>query len=146
MKLYRFNASSTERAIFTVTESLGPNALIYSTRKVPGGVEVLAGLPFGADAIIDHYQFDEYDEMQSSDQDEVKVQEAALDNSILENLNVQIQTMNKSIQILSESITVLQKTFLERNKYIKFLRWLLLTKITFPRLPKIMTHRRELTN
>lgn len=45
MKLQQFTAESTQKAIAMIKSSLGPNALIYSTRRVMDGVEVTASLP-----------------------------------------------------------------------------------------------------
>lgn len=44
MKLYRFIAEDNHKAMMKVQESLGPDALIYSTKKVETGIEILAGI------------------------------------------------------------------------------------------------------
>ena len=145
MKLYRFTASNTQRAIMIVTEKLGPNALVYSTRKIPGGIEVLAGLPFGADSIVDHGQLAGHVQPDNVD-DEIKVQEAVPDNKVLENIKLQVETMNDSIQMLSDSILMLQQTFSEKPKRKKFLHWNFLKKIDIAKLLKIGSRGRQSTN
>lgn len=45
MKLHRFVAANDQKAMFLVNQALGSDALIYSTKSVTNGVEILAGLP-----------------------------------------------------------------------------------------------------
>lgn len=45
MKLHRFIATTTQKAMLKISQELGPEALIYSTRSIDGGVEIVAGLP-----------------------------------------------------------------------------------------------------
>ncbi len=39
MKMHRFIASTNQKAIAKIHEVLGPDALIYSTKSIPDGVE-----------------------------------------------------------------------------------------------------------
>ncbi len=43
MKLHKFEAENNHKAMQLVQKELGMDAYIYSTRRVPGGVEILAG-------------------------------------------------------------------------------------------------------
>lgn len=45
MRLHRITATNNQKAIAKINEMLGPNALIYSTRVVPEGVEMVVGMP-----------------------------------------------------------------------------------------------------
>lgn len=49
MKLHRITAKNNHKAMAKINEMLGPNALIYSTKMVPDGVEIVAGLPHSDD-------------------------------------------------------------------------------------------------
>lgn len=49
MKLHRFTAANNQTAIHMVQAALGPNALIYSTRRTATGIEILAGVPSADD-------------------------------------------------------------------------------------------------
>ncbi len=146
MKLYRFTASTTQRAIFTATKTLGPNALVYSTRKVLGGIEVLAGLPFGAEDIIDKTEISEPEVKvkKTKQHEEIKIQETSLDNKILESLKIEIETMHETIQSLSKSVSLLQQTVTERLKH-RTINWSFLKKLNLPKMLKlkIQIHKTE---
>lgn len=49
MRLHRITAQNNHKAMAKINEMLGPNALIYSTKMVPEGVEIVAGLPHSDD-------------------------------------------------------------------------------------------------
>ena len=49
MKLHRFKALNTQKAMQKIHEVLGSEALIYSTKSTVDGIEVLAGLPHAVD-------------------------------------------------------------------------------------------------
>lgn len=49
MKLHRFKAPNTQKAMQKIHEVLGSEALIYSTKSTADGIEVLAGLPNSVD-------------------------------------------------------------------------------------------------
>lgn len=106
MKLVRFTAATTQKAIVLVHESLGPNALIYSTRKMADGIEVLAGLPLNEEK-----------------QKQVKVEGASLDHKAIEKLKQQVQYMNETIQMLSENIGTMHQLFVDKFYKKKIRKW-----------------------
>jgi len=99
MKLRRFIALDTQRAILMVHRKLGPNALVYSTRRIENGVEVLAGLPIN--------------DIESK---EVEVEKHNVDKDTIDRLNVQLQLMQESIQKLTNHITTLYQVVSENAK------------------------------
>jgi len=141
MKLYRFTASSTQRAIFFVNDSLGPDALIYSTRKIPGGVEVLAGLPLN----IDEPQAENNGlpvEIEKINQPEIK-EDNSLAYQMIESFKTQIETMNQTIQSLSNNIACLQKTYIDNVEAKKLATW----KVKLASIPKLIkNYRDKITN
>ena len=90
MKLRRFIALDTQRAIMMAHRKLGPNALVYSTRRTPNGVEVLAGLPIN-----------------DAETNEVEVEKTHVDKDTIDKLNIQLQLMQESIQKLTNHIMTL---------------------------------------
>lgn len=107
MKLHRFTASDTQRAILNVHEKLGPDALVYSTRKLEYGVEVLAGLPAPEEGV----------EEQAPSKAEASVMTtSSIDNNVIERLNGQLQRMDDSIRKLSRNIDDLQQAILELHR------------------------------
>ena len=99
MKLRRFIALDTQRAILMVHRKLGPNALVYSTRRTTNGVEVLAGLPTN--------------EMESN---EVEVEKSNVDKDTIDKLNVQLQLMQESILKLTNQMMTLYQVVSDSAK------------------------------
>lgn len=101
MKLHRFTASTSQKAIAMVHETLGLDALVYSTKNVPEGVEIVAGLP--------SYE-DELSESKNSMQrfQDIKPQHDALtlqdSSSEFEKLNAQLQFLQDSMKNLSHQV------------------------------------------
>jgi flagellar biosynthesis GTPase FlhF len=89
MKLYRFTALDTQRAMIKINEMLGAEALIYSTRKIPHGVEMLAGLAC-----------DNHEETASV----VQLKIAESNRELIDKLNIQLQRMDESVQHLTTQI------------------------------------------
>ena len=121
MKLYRFTASNAQQAIFTVNEALGPDALVYSTRKVSGGVEVLAGLAIVNENIPKDLNVTEMNVAYDNNQLAVDIQDASFDHKILESVREQMELMNSSISALASSLATIQSTVAERMKRRSFL-------------------------
>ena len=105
MKLHRFTALDNHRAMFKVYETLGPEALVYSTRRIPNGVEILAGL--------------EQEETKASTgkqkHDSVSIQNVGPDANLLDKLNIQLQMMDENIQTLLERINTLQQAVVDKK-------------------------------
>jgi len=99
MKLRRFIALDTQRAILMVHRKLGPNALVYSTRRTANGVEVLAGLPVN--------------DVETND---VEVEKTNVDKDTIDKLNIQLQLMQESIQKLTNQIMTLYQVVSENTK------------------------------
>lgn len=161
MKLYRFTASNVQRAITNVNDELGPDALVYSTRKIPGGVEVLAGLPFGAEEIAPNPVPSKTNNKKSSkktviESNEIIVQANPLNNKLLEKIKLEIETINDSIQLLSQNIELLKRPFFKKIYLINFLKSKFIVIITFilsfvrkialSRFSRINLEQGELTN
>ena len=85
MKLHRFTASSIQKAMLSIQDSLGTEALIYSTRRFAGGVEILASLPEG----------------QGSD----NVESSFAENSLMEKMNYKLQMMDETVKKLSNRMS-----------------------------------------
>jgi flagellar biosynthesis GTPase FlhF len=113
MKLYRFTASTTPKAIMMVKEALGSNALIYSTRKVVDGTEILAGMPFvEEDAIFE--EEDRVIEKNNKNKKDTKMRatkliEPSFDNKMLESFRTQLEVMNETLQALTLHMNDLQE-------------------------------------
>ncbi|MEO8400361.1 MAG: hypothetical protein ABI597_01020 [Gammaproteobacteria bacterium] len=108
MKLQRFTASDTQRAILKVHKALGPDALIYSTRKIPEGIEILAGIA---------------ENVQNSKPKEVQIQNVNFDNAVVDKLNIQLQVMEESIQNLSTHINTLNQVIAENISKNNARKW-----------------------
>ncbi|VVC77116.1 Flagellar biosynthesis protein FlhF [Aquicella siphonis] len=110
MRLHRFTASSNHKAISMIQDALGPDALVYSTRSVPEGIEMIAGLPDETE------QHGEYPVSEFSSQDTLPrhgqgknefLQRPANqfpDFSLIEKLNKQLQIMNERVENLSKQV------------------------------------------
>lgn len=94
MKLHRFTASTNQKAIAMIHEALGPDALIYSTRSVPNGIEIVAGLPT---------QFDEHYESEASSLHFLPNNKPT-DINLFEKLNTQLQVIKDSMQHLTNRV------------------------------------------
>lgn len=92
MKLQRFIAKNIQKAVSKIHDVFGPDALIYSTRSVEGGVEIVASEACASDQINDALSFSESGDMQS------------MDFSLIEKLNSQLQTIDSNLQNLSRYI------------------------------------------
>ncbi len=108
MKIHRFTASSNQKAIAMIHQALGLEALIYSTRSVPGGVEILAGLP---DEIEDYNDdSDSEPKLQAEERKESrKISDSAIgasipDFSLIEKLNSQLQAITEKVEQLSKHV------------------------------------------
>lgn len=119
MKLFRFTAPNTQRAIFLVHDTLGPDALIYSTRKIPDGIEVLAGHPFGYESADETTEFPS---AQTVTIEKAVIPESkqhhhyaqSIDNTILESLKIQIQMMSENILKLTNCVNTIYQLLTER--------------------------------
>jgi flagellar biosynthesis GTPase FlhF len=90
MKLFRFTALDTQRAMIKINEVLGADALIYSTRKIPYGIEMIVG-PAN-------------DMAEENNNGQVQLESGESNRELIDKLNIQLQFMNESIQRLSMQI------------------------------------------
>lgn len=131
MKLYRFTATNAHRAILTVQESLGPNALIYSTRKVQDGVEVLAGMPLDKEDEAKEVKASQAVQIEKALPAKPKNQAGVFDYKIYDNLCAQLDSMNESIQLLTNSVSLLQQVLVQQNNNKFKINWQALGQIPF---------------
>jgi flagellar biosynthesis GTPase FlhF len=127
MRLYRFVALDSQRAMVMVRQQLGNNAYVYSTRSTDDGVEVIAG---GDSTIMNA------DDLSSSE--EIQVQSVGYNPKQDDKLNLYLQTMEENIIQLSNYVVLLHKVMTENKqkklslkKPLQFLKKLLNTKIAF---------------
>lgn len=144
MKLYRFTAPNTQRAIFLVHDTLGPDALVYSTRKIPDGIEVLAGHPFGYEnaheatdfptaqtvtiekQVIDAKNHQPHPHSRANSSSHSRPHSQSLDNTILEGMKIQMQMMSENILKLTNYVSTIHQlmteTFLKKKARWGFLK------------------------
>lgn len=106
MKLHRFTASTNQKAIAMVHETLGPDALVYSTRNVPEGVEIVAGITHCDE---EHHEnknpTQRFHDMQDNSRIENPAQKNILpDMELFEKLNSQLQFIKDSMKNLSTQV------------------------------------------
>src|SRR5579871_3718837 len=98
MRRHRFTALDNQTAMLKVYNMLAPEAWIYSTRKIPNGIEVLAGIPKDDEEVyVEELTADEI----------VPVQNNNFDPELLDKLHLQLEVMDERIQKLSNYIHVL---------------------------------------
>lgn len=107
MKLYRFIATDTQTAIMSAHESLGSEALIYSTQRTPEGIEVLAGLAEKDDTLVKKSKTQpvEIDNLPPPP----KVKSPSIEARVIESFKAQLQNTNEKIQQLTETIEALHQ-------------------------------------
>lgn len=103
MKLLRFTAADNHKAMVKVHEILGPDALIYTTRRTKNGVEILAA-PSG----------DYIEDEQESAAEAVHMKNAIRDDQLVENINNQLQQLGDHLLRLTENMNNLQSFVIER--------------------------------
>lgn len=106
MKLFRFTALDTQRAVTKIHDVLGPDALIYSTRKIPYGIEMIAGPA--------------YDKAEENTNGNIELESGESNRELIDKLNIQLQFMNESVQKLSSQIALLNEKA-SRNLYQKWI-------------------------
>lgn len=97
MKLHRFTAGTTQQAMQKVHESLGAEALIYSTRNFLGGVEVVAALPHKDEILCTKKPF------------KLKLETAAQPQEpgkLVEQLNHQLHMVYENVRKLSNHMNI----------------------------------------
>lgn len=97
MKMQLIQAPNMKIAMMRIQEELGPDAMIYQTRKSLSGIEVVAGVP------VEGEKIDGIDNTFSSDE---IVSEAAEFKEILEG---RLNNLDKCIQDISEKINTLSR-------------------------------------
>lgn len=117
MKLYRFTASNNQKALMKIHTALGPDALIYTTRKILNGVEILAG-PSSIDDVP----------VNSTNLDKASMTEVQVDNNlpnylIIKSLNNKIHAMDENILQLTNYISTLHEMMSKSAKKRKFINW-----------------------
>lgn len=77
MKVRRFTASSMQKALKTVRDEMGPDAVILSNHRVSGGVEIIVAQnyePISAKKTVPVYQSDDFDEQEEPADSSLKKQ------------------------------------------------------------------------
>jgi len=130
MKLYRFTAADSQKAMAAVTKQLGTDALIYSTRTTQEGVEVIAGYE-SVRAV--HIPL------------EIEVQNHLPAETYTDRLNIQLQEMETNISKLSAHIELLQKTLVQQNhnKFYKLMTYKIQPMIFLQKLRRAMQPKSE---
>lgn len=101
MKLYRFTAPDHQKAIIKVHELIGPDALVYSTRRVHNGIEILAGLP------VEENSHEEIIDGEKNVADELKVEDSSANQLLIQKMNERIRVMDENIQRLMNTVAEL---------------------------------------
>lgn len=125
MKLHRFTAINNQKAMLKVHETLGPDALIYSTRTVASGVEIMAGLPLSDGEIRPHEitnwppeivvptqiltdHIDEVDEVDDQCDDlfrnEAYISKAESNFELIDKLNAHLERVDEKLNRLSKNL------------------------------------------
>lgn len=123
MKLHRFVAANDQKAMFMVNQALGANALIYSTKSVTNGVEILAGLPVDAqeeetNQFVNVYktELNNLDiKMNDTRDDEIRTLQSRLD-MITNQLNTMSTVMTGGHQKQNQSKTSLFKRIFKKKE------------------------------
>ena len=103
MKLHRFIAPDSQKAMLLVQQAMGPDALVYSMQRVPEGIEILAG-----------------DSINASDEEEVPVYDNTPLVRLMEKLNTKLQKIEETIQALSMTVNSTNETTVSpKRKKIK---------------------------
>lgn len=102
MKLQRFTASSNYKAIMLIQQTLGPDALIYSTRRTAQGIEILAGLPHTEDTTTLNQTKVDANGTHSTQEVNVSINESNI--GILEALTKKLQLIDESVKSLTKQI------------------------------------------
>ncbi|MFZ2315451.1 MAG: hypothetical protein WAW86_07320 [Gammaproteobacteria bacterium] len=99
MKLHRFKAINTQKAMQKIHEVLGSEALIYSTKSTVDGVEVLAGLPYAVETC-------EVEEVTSAEIQRLHQtpKEKAIDYDLLSMMNQKIEQTHQQVQALARKM------------------------------------------
>lgn len=102
MKLHRFIASTADKGMLLAHDRLGPDALIFSTRRVSAGVEVIAGIP--EVELIDG----------ATEGVELTVENTPM-SEMLDSLTLRLQEMDEKMSHLTQHMqTLAQEIALER--------------------------------
>lgn len=86
MNVHRFTATNNQKALALIQDAFGPEALIYSTRSIENGVEILAGPPHSIEPVI------------------VKPDTLSGDIALIEKLHAQINTLTENVNKLSAQV------------------------------------------
>ena len=102
MKLHRFIASTADKGMLLAHDRLGPDALVFSTRRVSAGIEVIAGIP--------EVEFADGATVTS----ELSVENTPM-SEILDSLILRLQEMDEKMSHLSQHMhTLAQEIAMER--------------------------------
>lgn len=117
MKLYRFLSSDNHKTMLKVHHMLGPEALIYSTRKTSSGIEMLAGLANDQDILENNSSLHE------DSVDVLQVNNAVESYQLIESIHNQLQVMGDTIIKLAEKVSLLEQTVVNTTKKRKSFQW-----------------------
>ena len=104
MKLHRFTAVNNHQAMKKIHDTLGPDALIYSTRSIEHGVEIVAGLPGSEQEAGDHTTFiGEIPNAHMHTQAAPFLMQAN-DRELIEKLSAQVKLLDENIKSLTRNM------------------------------------------
>lgn len=98
MKLHRFKAINTQKAMQKIHEVLGREALIYSTKSTVEGVEILAGLPYAVEEF-------EVEATVSSDS-HASSENQSISHELLSKMQQQLEQTQHQIQEIAKRINI----------------------------------------
>lgn len=102
MKLQRFTATSNYKAIMLIQQTLGPDALIYSTRRTAQGIEILAGLPHSDDTTMLNQTRVDAGSQQGNQATTTTIDETQI--GILELLTQKLQLIDENVRSLTKQM------------------------------------------
>lgn len=99
MKLHRFKAINTQKAMQKIHEVLGKEALIYSTKSTADGVEVIAGLPYAVEEV-------EIESISPAPVPPVLEKEHTVSHELLAKMQQQLEHVQSQLQDIARRINV----------------------------------------
>jgi len=111
MKLHVFKASSNAKAMAMIHDAFGPDALIYNTRSVPNGIEVLAGPPLGEDetdadrmVTVNIADPESSNKKESQSQAIIRIENKPVADNSIDAMKEQLHILNETVSNLTRQI------------------------------------------
>lgn len=106
MKLQRFIAASNQKVIEKIQKTLGLDALIYSTRNVPGGIEMLAAVPDDDNEQDMRLQNTHFYSDDLADQEMGFNNGGSLDAVLLQKLQAQLRLIDENLKQIHKQVSI----------------------------------------